>query len=71
MIKVKALTDDSSHWYLVPNEEAEEFNKLISLICYANETDGGEKLIYEFEKKFSKYRTGGDLNLTQLYIDKF
>lgn len=58
--KVKAVRDDSAHWYIIPSEKAEEFNKLL------DETDDEYT---EFEEKFSKYRTGGDVNNVQLYAE--
>ncbi len=63
MKAVKVVQDESSHWYIMPNELAEEFHALASAIDY---TALDEKI---FEEKFSKYRTGGDINNVQLYID--
>ncbi len=61
MKKVKAVKDDSSHWFIIPNDLYENFLKDID-----NEDmiDNGE-----FDNKYGKYRTGGDLNLIQLYIE--
>ena len=61
MKKVKAVKDDSSHWFIIPNELYENFLKDLD-----NEdmVDNGE-----FDNKYSKYRTGGDLNLIQLYVE--
>ena len=58
-IKVKAVKDDSGHWYVVPNELVSEF-----FVDHENDdmTDNGE-----FDNKYGQYRTGGDLNLVQLY----
>ena len=58
-IKVKAIQDDSYHWYVISNELYDEF-----LIDEQNEDmiDSGE-----FDAKWGEYRTGGDLNLIQLY----
>jgi hypothetical protein len=70
MIAVKAVQDESSHWYLVPNDELREFDILSGDI---SDLDDDSKEYYdkieEFEKLFSKYRTGGDLNNVQLYVD--
>lgn len=60
MKKVKAVRDDSAHWYVIPLEKAEEFNKLLY------ETDDCYR---EFEEKFNKYRTDGDVNNVQLYAE--
>lgn len=62
MEKVKALRDDSGHWYLIPNELEESFNTDSENIKFCD--SGG------FDDKYGKYRTGGDLNLVQLYIIK-
>jgi hypothetical protein len=61
MEKVKAITDDSGHWYVIPNDLLNEFRK--------DEED--EDFVYsgEFDKKYGKYSTGGDLNCIQLYAD--
>ena len=61
MKKVKAVKDDSSHWFIIPNELYENFLKDLD-----NEdmVDNGE-----FDNKYGKYRTGGDLNLIQLYAE--
>lgn len=61
MIKVKALKDDSGHWYLVPNDLAEAF--------YFDLQDENMVDTGDFDEKYGKYRTGGDINLTQLYIN--
>ncbi len=62
MIKVKAVQDDNSHWYLVPNEKVDEFYELLDL---ANKEDDYE----EFDDQFAEYMTGGDINNEQLYIE--
>lgn len=61
MKKVKAVQDDSCHWYLIPNDLLEEFDK-----DNQNESmaDSGE-----FDTKYGQYRTGGSLNNVQLYIE--
>ncbi len=60
MVKVKATQDDSGHWYLIPNELNDQFQKDLEdeEMC-----DSGE-----FDKKYSEFMTGGDLNLIQLYV---
>lgn len=67
MKAVQALQDDSCHWYLVPNDQAPLFNELMEKI----EADGEETYTAteQFEQAFGHYRTGGDLNNTQLYIE--
>ena len=57
--KAKAIKDDSGHWYVIPSELQESFNKDLE---DEEMTDSGE-----FDKKYGQYRTGGDLNNVQLY----
>lgn len=56
--KVIATKDDSGHWYVIPADMSGEFNRLCE-----------EEDYEEFEKKFGQYRTGGDLNLVQLWAE--
>ena len=62
MQKVKAVTDDSGHWYIIPNELYEEFRK-----DYMDDFYGS--CVVPFDDKWGKYRTGGDLNLVQLWAE--
>lgn len=63
--RVVAVQDESSHWYVIPYELKNDF--------YA-EQDTEQDTAQEtedwnaFEDKFGEYMTGGDLNLTELYI---
>lgn len=61
MQKVKATQDESGHWYVLPNEMTAQFH-----IDETNEefVDSGG-----FDDKYGQYRTGGDLNLIQLYAE--
>ncbi len=61
MTPVKVLQDDSFHWYIIPNELAEQFYK-------DNENEGMADS-GEFDEKYGKYRTGGSPNLIQLYAE--
>lgn len=59
--KVKAVNDDSGHWYVIP-ENLYPFFKI----------DLEDEDMVEsgyFDNKWEKYRTGGDLNLVQLYAE--
>ena len=56
IVKVKAVKDDSGHWYIIPSELSDNF--------YNDLEDDG---FLGFDEKYGKYRTGGDLNLIQLY----
>lgn len=62
---VKAVQDDSSHWYLIPNDEIAEWCRLWNLWY----NTGDDDIIEQIGDKYDKYRTGGDLNNTQLYIE--
>ena len=59
--KVKAIQDESGHWYVIPNDLVSDFEK-----------DGEDEDFVDvggFDDKYHKYRTGGDLNLIQLYAE--
>jgi hypothetical protein len=66
--KVRAVQDESSHWYVIPESLNSKFREL-------TEFDNDEDTNFEYEKEFNeifrKYRTGGDLNNIQLYADIF
>lgn len=59
--KVKAVQDEDRHWYVIP-EELEQFF-LVDMY--------DDKMIEsgEFDAKWRKYMTGGDLNLVQLWAE--
>lgn len=59
-IPVKAVSDDSGHWYIIPLSFVKDFHQDLS---NDDMVDSGG-----FDDKYRQYRTGGDLNLTQLYI---
>jgi hypothetical protein len=61
MIQITAVQDDSCHWYVIPSVLASQFSK-----DSENEemADSGE-----FDEKYGKYRTNGDLNNVQLWAD--
>lgn len=61
LVPVKALKDDSGHWYVIPADCEEEFD-----LDLEDETD---EYGNNFNDKWGKYRTGGDLNLIQLYAE--
>lgn len=72
--KVVAVQDDGSNWYVIPSELKEEFRKLDEWIFNAyHNVDIPENVLIDLEskftEKFSKYRTGGDLNNIQLYAE--
>ena len=58
-------------WYVIPIELQAEFEDLVDLMDEACLDDGSDEcynLNDEFNDKFGEYATGGDLNLTELYI---
>ena len=59
--RVKATQDEDGHWYVIP----ELLYKLFRADLENEEIveSGG------FDNKYGKYRTGGDLNLVQLYAE--
>ena len=59
--KISAVQDESGHWYVIPAEELNSF-----WFDGENEdmVDSGD-----FDSKWGKYRTGGDLNLVQLWAE--
>lgn len=61
MKKVKAIQDESGHWYVIPNDLLDEFA----------EDEENESMVDsgKFDEKWDKYRTGGDLNLVQLWAE--
>ena len=59
-IKVKAITDNDGHWFVIPNKIKEQFYRDLEDEDFV---DSGK-----FDGIYGKYRTGGDLNLVQLYI---
>jgi hypothetical protein len=61
-IKIKAVRDDSGHWYVIPNEL---WNSFFEDLMDIDMCDSGE-----FDEKYGKYMTGGDLNLVQLYAEQ-
>lgn len=68
-IPVIACRDNDGHWYVIPAEKEEEFSQLLDK---SNDRNLPEDEMYaaeeKFIEKFSEYMTGGDLNLTQLYM---
>lgn len=67
MIQVEILRDESSHWFIVPITEVDEFRSLSERIM-ENEED--YEAINEFVDKFSKHMTGGGPNNYQLFISE-
>ena len=64
-IPAYATRDESSHWYVIPLSMKDEFTRL-SDAC--EKEDYTHESVTAFENKFSEYRTGGSINLVQLYV---
>lgn len=64
--KVKAVQDESSHWYVIPIELSDKFRELTQFDIDEEDNYENEK---KFDEIFSKYRTGGSVNNIQLYAD--
>jgi len=62
MKRVYITTDDSGHYFVIPYDRKEEFNKLLN-DCINDDYESLDK----FEIEFSKYMTGGDVNLIEFY----
>lgn len=62
--KIYVTQDDCGHWYIIPYKLKDEF---IGYISQISDNDEDYELQNEFEEKFGEYRTGGDINLTELY----
>ncbi len=58
---VFATKDDDGHWYVIPKDQMLLFCKLLD--------EGLNDEWEEFNERFGQYRTGGDLNLIQLYAE--
>lgn len=64
--RVYVTQDDDGHNYVIPYELKEEFQNRLDAISKLAFLDG-EELTETFIDKFSKYCTGGDINLIELY----
>ena len=51
--------DESSHWYLVPEDEVKSFDRMADEACSAPTWEEQEDLWIDFSRKFDKYRLGG------------
>jgi len=65
--KVKAMMDDAGNWYVIPNKMLHDFIILLDKVYESGFYD--DDAAAEFEEKFGKYRTGGNVNNIQLYAD--
>ena len=62
-IRVYVTQDNDGHNYVVPYVHKDEFDTLLEL------SETSEEAEEEFIDKFSEYMTGGDINLTPLFIE--
>lgn len=68
MKKVYVVQDDDCHWYVIPFDLKDKFFELEEIMNGENEVEFDEADT-EFNKLFSQYMTGGDLNNIQLYAE--
>lgn len=61
MKRVYATQDESGHWYVIPYELKESFS---------SDLENVDDYDYDFDNIWGQYRTGGDLNLVNLYTDE-
>ena len=59
--KVNVVRDEDGHWFIIPSEKEDEFYE--DLEDYGFIDTGG------FDIKWSRYKTGGDINLVQLWAE--
>jgi len=62
-LRVYVTQDNDGHDYIVPYVHKDEFDTLLEL------SETSEEAEEEFIDKFSEYMTGGDINLTPLFIE--
>lgn len=67
--KVKAIEEDGD-WYVLPEDIYDTFiNDIATMNCLADTSDEWYEATAQFVNKYEEYRTGGDLNLIQLYAE--
>lgn len=66
MKAVKALQDSDGHWYLIP---VHLFDRFVEDLEYCIENEEDYDAFEDFDMNYGKYRTNGDLNNIQLYIE--
>lgn len=68
--RVACIKDINGDWFVIPYELKTGFYNTEEALINMEEKDYSEhlNLTNEFEDKFGEYRTGGDLNLKELYI---
>jgi hypothetical protein len=67
LLAVRAVQDESGHWYVIPVSMVQDFYSARNEMILEGISEVLINLEDEFEEKFCKYRTGGDLNNVQLY----
>jgi hypothetical protein len=66
--RVSALIDENGDWFVIPFDLTSKFFELDELIGHENMSTA-LNAGYEFEKLFSQYKTGRDLNNIELYAN--
>ena len=67
MTKVQVREDSEGDWFIIPNELNDKFSELNDKMCF--EDYQNQDTIEQFESFFNRFRTGGDLNNIQLYVN--
>lgn len=63
--------DESCHWYIVPADEIEDFDRLNKLVSEDfKDTDEWYELLDEFNEKYSQYMTSGGIGNVKVLIEK-
>lgn len=70
--KIKVVQDTDGHWYVIPNESLSRFHDLLHIVD--NESESLSDLFYDscdmLNEEFGNYRTNGDPNNIQLFIQE-
>jgi hypothetical protein len=66
---VVAVQDEDGDWFVIPTDQQEDFRRLAGRINASFGPEDDARFEEEFETKFRKYATGGDLNNVQLYAE--
>lgn len=65
----KLRQDDSCHWFLVPDERIEEFDRaLMTLESTLQMSDRYDDLAMNFDERFSQYMVGGGIGHLDVII---
>jgi hypothetical protein len=69
LMAVVAVQDEDGDWFVIPTDQHEDFRRLAGRINASFGPEDDARFEEEFETKFRRYATGGDLNNVQLYAE--